>query len=87
MYDITDYTRKKAKEIGCEVKPSTNPKKKIDVWCDGEKVASIGQKNAKDFPTYVIERGEKYANERRRLYHLRHTKDSLGELLAKFLLW
>ena len=87
MYEITDYTKKKAKEIGCEVKQSTNPKKKIDVWCDGQKIASIGATGYGDFPTFLREKGVEYAEKRRRLYHQRHPKDSLGEYLARWLLW
>jgi len=86
-YSITDYTKERAKYIDCEVKPSTNPKKKIDVYYKGNKVASIGSPNYLDYPTFIQERGQAYANERRRLYHLRHTKDSLNELLALWLLW
>ena len=41
MYIITDYTKKKAKELGVDVKKSTNPKKKIDVFKNGEKIASV----------------------------------------------
>ena len=87
MYQITDYTKKRAKEIDVEVRPSKNKKKKIDVYKDGKFIHSIGQMNAKDYPTYMKEKGTEYANERRRLYHLRHTKDSIGEYLARWLLW
>ena len=86
-YTITDYTKKKAKEIGVEVKPSHNPKKKIDVFKDGELIASIGAIGYFDYPSYIIEKGKAYADERRRLYHIRHPKDSLGEYLALWLLW
>jgi hypothetical protein len=87
MYHITDYTRQKAKEIDVEVKPSHNPKKKIDVYKDGECVASIGATGYGDFPTFLREKGEAYANKRRMLYHQRHKKESLGEYLALWLLW
>jgi hypothetical protein len=87
MYQITDYTKQKAREIGIEVKPSKNPKKKIDVYRMGEKIASIGQAGAKDYPTYLKEEGKKVADERRRLYHLRHPNNTLKEELAKYLLW
>jgi len=86
MYEITEYTKKKAKEIGCEVKPSTNPKKKIDVYCDGEKVASVGAVGYSDYPTY-LQKNKVLADKRRELYHMRHKKDSLGEYLALWLLW
>ena len=87
MYHITDYTKQKAKEIAVEVKPSTNPKKKIDVYKDGVFIHSIGARGMGDYPTYMKEKGQEYADERRRLYYIRHPKESLGELLAKWLLW
>jgi hypothetical protein len=87
MYVITDYTKRKAHELGVEVRQSKNPKKKIDVYKNGKKVGSIGQAGAKDYPTYLKEEGKEVADERRRLYHLRHPKNTLGEALAKYLLW
>jgi hypothetical protein len=87
MYRITDYTKKKAKEIGVEVKPSTNPKKKIDIFKDGIFIHSVGFFGMKDFPTYIREKGQAYADKRRELYYIRHPKETLGELLAKWLLW
>ena len=87
MYIISDFTKRKARELGVEVRQSKNPKKKIDVYKNGKKVGSIGQAGAKDYPTYLKEEGKEVADERRRLYHLRHPKNTLGEALAKFLLW
>jgi hypothetical protein len=87
MYQISDLTKQRAKEIGVEVKPSTNPKKKIDVFSDGEKVASIGGAGYRDYHIYLAEQGKAVADERRRLYHIRHKKKSLGEYLARWLLW
>jgi len=87
MYHITDYTKKKAKEIGVEVRPSQNPKKKLDVYKDGELVASIGAVGYGDYSTFLQTEGKEYADKRRSLYHKRHTKDSLGEYLALWLLW
>jgi hypothetical protein len=87
MYHITDYTKQRAKEAKVEVRPSTNPKKKIDVFYKGEKVGSVGATGYGDYPTFLKEKGEAYAEKRRSLYHKRHTKDSLGELLALHLLW
>ena len=87
MYVITEYTKKKAREIDMEVRPSTHRGKKIDVYEDGVKIASIGDVRYKDYPTFLQEDGKAIAEERRRLYHQRHTKDTLGEMLAKWLLW
>jgi hypothetical protein len=86
-YTITDYTKRKAKEIGVEVKIASNSKKKLDVYKNGKRIATIGDSNYGDYPTFLKEKGTQYANERRRLYHLRHTKDTLGEQLARILLW
>lgn len=86
-YVILPYTFKKAKELGVVVKPSTVKGKKIDVYDEGEKVASIGAIGYKDYPTYLKEYGKEYAEERRRLYHIRHTKKTLNEQLALRLLW
>ena len=30
-----------------------------------------------DYPSYIETEGKKYADERRRLYHLRHSKDNI----------
>jgi len=91
MYNITIYTYKQAKKIGVNVKKSTNKTKKIDVYKNGTKIASVGANGMNDFPTYIKKRGLKYAKTRRRLYKLRHNKDrhitwSNGWLADK-LLW
>lgn len=86
-YIITDYTKNKAKEIGVEVRPSKNPKKKVDVYRNDVFLHSIGAVSYKDFPTFTKEKGREFADERRRLYHIRHKEETLGGLLAKWLLW
>lgn len=88
MYSITDYTKQRAKEIGVEVVPSTLKNKKIDVFKDSKKIASIGDIRYNDYPTYIKILGKPYADFRRKLYHLRHSKDHKIEgLLSRFLLW
>ena len=88
MYEITSYTKQKAKELGLIVVPSKSPKKKIDVFKNNEKIASIGASGMGDYPTFKKEKGINYANERRRLYYLRHKKDKgIAGKLAKELLW
>ena len=57
------------------IHPSTTPGKKIDVYA-GKKLASIGSVGYKDYPTFLKEDGKAIAEERRRLYHIRHKKDS-----------
>lgn len=87
MYVITPYTKEKAKMAGLTVQPSTRKGKKLDVFQDGKYLDSIGALGYSDYPTYLKKEGKIVADERRRLYHLRHTKDTLGEQLAKYLLW
>ena len=87
MYQITPYTYQRAKEIGVTVKPSRKKFKKIDVYQDGKYIKSVGDVRYGDYSTYLKEKGKEYADERRRLYHIRHTKNTLGERLALKLLW
>ena len=75
MYKIKKYSKDQANKLGVELKPSTNPKKKIDVYKNDIKIASIGSIHYKDYPTHLLE-DKKLAEERRRLYKLRHKKDS-----------
>jgi hypothetical protein len=79
-YKILPYSFRKAKELGVVIKPSTNLLKKIDVFKNGKKVASIGARGMNDYPTYIekekkgyYEKG--YAYKRRKLYKERHEKD------------
>jgi len=91
MYEITNYTKAQAKKLGVEVKPSTNPKKKIDVFKKDKKVASVGAIGYSDYPHYIESNGMVYANERRKLYRIRHNKDlnkiGSGGFFAARLLW
>jgi hypothetical protein len=74
MYKIKQYSKDKAKQLGVQIKPSTNSKKKLDVFKEGIKVASIGDVKYKDYPTYLQE-NKQLAEERRRLYKIRHKND------------
>ena len=80
MYTITEYSRDQAKKLGVTIKPSTNKGKKIDVFKDGKKLASVGALGMSDYPTYMKTKGKEYADERRRLYRIRHgkTMDKVG---------
>ena len=74
-YSITQYSRDQAKKLGVTIKPSTNKGKKIDVFDkDGKKLASVGAIGHADYPTYMKTKGKEYADERRRLYRIRHAK-------------
>ena len=87
MYVISKQTYKIAKQYGLEIEPSTRKNKKLDVYKKGEFIASVGDIRYKDFNIYLKENGKAFAEERRRLYYIRHKGDSIKENLAKILLW
>jgi hypothetical protein len=92
MYEISQYSKDKAKELGVKILPSKNKNKKIDVFdWNGQYICSIGSINYKDYPTYLREKGQIYADHRRRLYRLRHAKDlkNIGSAgyYANLILW
>ena len=71
--------RKKAKQLGVVIKPSTNKKKKLDVFKQGKKIASIGgvRPNGKaynDYATYLNTIGKTAADKKRQAYLKRHSK-------------
>ena len=74
-YKITNYTKDKAKKLGVEVKVSKVKGKKLDVFKDGKKIASVGALGYSDYPTYIKDPGKDYADKRRTLYKIRHKKD------------
>ena len=92
LYDITDYTKKQAKRLGVQVFPSDNPKYKLEVYdSNGVFITYVGAAGYKDYPTYIEEKGQEYADKRRALYkkrheNNRHKKDSRG-YYADQLLW
>lgn len=74
MYKITDYSKEQAKKLNVEIKPSTNKNKKIDVFKDNKKIASIGAIGYLDYPNY-LKINKDLANEKRKNYKARHEKD------------
>jgi hypothetical protein len=79
-YKITNYTKAQAKKLGVSVKPSSVKGKKIDVFKQNKKVASVGAIGYLDFPSFkrLEERGQipkGTADKRRVLYKNRHDKD------------
>ena len=100
MYPITSLQRANAKALGVTIKPSTVKTKKIDVFRNGVKQASIGGRRAngsfyKDFSTYIKDDGLTEANKRRTLYRKRHAKEPkatpsgvrTGSFYADAILW
>jgi len=74
MYKISEYTRKQAEKLNVKVKPSKKKNKKLDIYKNGDYILSVGDSRYKDYPFYIKKNGIEYANERRRLYKIRHAK-------------
>ena len=90
VYKITSYSFRKAEENNLTIKPSTKKNKKIDVYKNGKYIDSIGDIRYNDYPTYISNNGKKYADERRKLYYIRHNNNSSkysADNLAKLILW
>ena len=91
MYNITKYTKEKAKELNVVVKPSTKKNKKIDVFKNNKLIASIGAIGYLDYPNYIEKKGIQFANERKKLYKQRHNNDRFKKgtngFFADKLLW
>ena len=74
-YEISTEAKKIAKNLGIKIKPSDNPKKKIDIYdANGNFIFSIGDRRYNDYRSYIKLKGKKFADERRRLYKIRHNK-------------
>ena len=74
MYQIQPHTLQKAKSLGVVVKPSTQQGKKIDIFRDKVKIASVGATGYSDYATYMQTHGKEYADKRRLLYKKRHER-------------
>jgi hypothetical protein len=74
-YKITNYSYKKAKQLGVKIKLSTRKNKKLDVYKNNKKIASIGALGYGDYPTFIQSEGIESANNHRKKYKIRHAKD------------
>lgn len=75
-YRITPWTRDQANRLGVLIRPARDPAKKLDVYNKktGEKIATIGSAQHMDYGQYLL-KDKELANERRRLYKIRHQRD------------
>ena len=90
MYDITSYSKKRAKELGVEIKPSSNKNKKIDVFKDNKKIASIGASGYGDYGSYLKTKGKAFADKKQKGYLARTkwcAKPGSNCYYARELLW
>ena len=79
-YKIKPLQLANAKKIGVDIKVSTNKRKKIDVFKDGKKVASIGAMYPNgtpymDYATYLTKLPKKDADKKRSNYLKRHARE------------
>ena len=79
-YRIKRRQYQNAKKLGVEIKPSKSKNKKIDVFKNNKKVASIGDIRYSDYATYRNVKGVNFADNRKRLYKKRHasTRKKIG---------
>ena len=77
MYSILPYSYNQANKLGVSILPSSHKGKKIDVYKNNKYICSIGALGMWDYPNYVELKGIQYANDRRKLYHMRHKKDNV----------
>jgi len=91
MYQITARQKKIAKFLKVQIYPSVNKNKKIDVYKNGKKIVSIGAAGYLDYSMYLYQYGKEYADQRQRLYKLRHAKDinkkGTAGYYANLILW
>ena len=76
-YHILPYSYNQAKTLGVTIIPSKYKGKKIDVYKSNKYICSIGASGMMDYPTYIKENGKVYAEDRRKLYKIRHYKDNI----------
>ena len=74
MYKIKKIQYQKAKKLGVEIKPSKLKGKKIDVFKNDKKIASIGAIGYGDFATFQQTKGKEFALKRQKAYKKRHQK-------------
>ena len=87
MYPIRRYHLQQANKLGVTIKPSTKANYKLDVFKNDVYLTSIGDKRYKDYVMYQEEKGKAYADERRRLYKLRHKNEGMRGMIASTILW
>ena len=74
-YEISPEAEKIAKKLGIKIRPSEKKNKKIDIYdANNQYIMSIGDKRYNDYRSYIKLKGLEYADERRRLYKIRHNK-------------
>lgn len=74
-YIIDKNVKENADRLGVIIKPSTKKFKKLDVFSKtGDKLVSVGDTRYQDYNSYIKSKGLEYANQRKKLYNIRHNK-------------
>ncbi len=87
MYKISPASYKLAKIYIVDIIPSTKTNRKVEVYRDGVYLASIEDSRYMDYHLWLKEIGKAYADARKRLFYMRHNKETFKLKLAKLLLW
>ena len=74
-YEINERSHERAKEMGLQLKPSTQKLKKVDVFKNEEYLFSIGDMRQKDYYEVLKEEGAVKAGELRTKYRKLHKYD------------
>lgn len=76
LYHLKPMQKLNARKLGVIIRPSTKGLYKIDIFDkQNNYITSIGNRNYKDYVTYIEEDGLDFAEKRRLLYWQRHRRD------------
>ena len=77
-YKVTQYSKDKMKDLNDKlgtdvysIRPSADKKKKIDVLLRNDVIASVGDPELGDYPSYIESDGLEFANKRRAAFYSR----------------
>lgn len=83
---ISKHSKIQAKKLNLIIKVSNKKGKKIDVYdADNNYINSIGAIGYNDYGSYLNIYNLEYANQRKKLYILRHKKNSDAKYLKQWL--
>jgi hypothetical protein len=83
MYTITDYTKKRADDLGVSVTVSNRKGKKIEVIDPEtlETLAHVGAIGYGDYPTYIKTHGKEFADKKRKAFRARTASMPMWRIL------
>ena len=73
-YKIKNRQLMNAKKLGVQIKASNLKTKKLDVFKNGQKIASIGAKGYTDYSTMLL-KDKAQADKKKKAYKSRHEKN------------